>query len=310
MINLLDKNTVLKFIRESAINTFKDLHNNRSLSNQQKTKLMNEKLETILQYLINIADDTYKMPEKTYAAFLVYYCWIIVSFESRNYLWKYESMDLSRRSGELWENLLKVCWKYSIHKDVKDFKAPDFNTVANQIKQAHLISLQNKRICKELISEVYGEYEKIWSILGDSINLDSDKLFETATDKYIIDFKGSYGSNEKGNKERLLTVARVYDLLNSYRLTDKPYRCILAVRTIDGEAHNYLRQLESSGLWTVVRGIDVYKMIYHFTGFDILGFIMENNLSLVEDFDENTRNYMNSKFTSKQKLSFAEYYLT
>lgn len=115
---------------------------------------------------------------------------------------------------------------------------------------------------------------------------------------------------KKGNKDRLLSVARVYSLLNYYHLTTKPYKCILAVRTIQGAGHNYLRQLEDSGLWKVRRREEVYNMVQEFTGFDILNCISENQLEFSTDFNQDTINYMKSNFTSRQHQTFLDYYLT
>lgn len=362
-------------MRGEIAETLNDLVGNPKLKNQAKTKIMNKSLDNVRDTLFNMLEDNYKntsdYPKLTAGAFLIYYCWIIVSVECRNYLWNYESMDLSRRSGELWESLVKQCWTYPVYNSVRRFQAPDFVDVSTQIQQAFKQKLIDKGIEQEILQEIFSDYSRIWSILGDSINLNSDELFETTfrelaestargtenkdkkfivdfkgsygsnekenkerlltvadtsygelaeitaqeteseDKKFIIDFKGSYGSNEKGNKERLLTVARVYDLLNHYKLTNKPYTCILAVRTIEDQGgHNYLRQLENSGLWTVKRGNEVYEMVHNYTGFNVLEFINSKELSIMNDLDENTAKYMKSKITSKLGKTFADHYLT
>lgn len=328
-LDLLNKQELLTYMRNKASKTLDQLLGNSKLKKQDKTKEMNEILEDIRDSLFAKLNATCKNDEKypglTAGAFMIYYCWIIVSLEYRNYLWNYESMDLSRRSGELWESLLKQCWTYPVNKTIRRFEAPNFVNVAEQIKNAFKQKLIDKNIEKEVLQEIFTDYSKIWSLLGDSVNLSSDELFETTfkelteenineaeyeDKKYIIDFKGSYGSNEKGNKERLLTVARVYDLLNYYKLTDKPYKCILAVRTVEDKGHNYLRQLEKSGLWTVKRGKEVYEMVHTYTGFDVLSFIKEKELSIIDDLDETTAKYMKSKITSRQGKTFADHYLT
>ncbi|WP_338842166.1 hypothetical protein [Paenibacillus glucanolyticus] len=318
----LDKSKILNVMRTNAGEVLKKIHDAKG-KNQDKTKEMNRFLDELHSKVFEILSkevDKSQLPE---CAFLVYYCWIIVSLECRNYLWNYESMDLSRRSGELWESLVKLCWTFPVKKNVKRFNAPSFEDVQKQIKKKFVKKLKDRGIPDDLVSEIYNDYDKIWSLLGESINLNSDELFETFDEldgeifesetkheKVIIDFKGSYGSNEKGNKERLLTVARVYDMLNHYELTDKPYRCMLAVRTVEDSGHNYLRQLENSGLWSVERGNEVYDMIHKYTGFNILKVIKKHDLSIVNDLDENTAKYMKSKRTSKQDKSFADHYLT
>lgn len=322
-MNLLNKIEILDFMRKSVAPSLSAIKK-KNIRNQEKTKEMNQILDVLKNSLFEEIDMYYNnevhYPNKTAAAFLVYYCWVIVSLECRNTLWNYESMDLSRRSGELWESLLKQCWSYPVFNTVKRFIAPDFMDVAEGIKSAFNNKLHNKQIEANIVREISTEYSTMWSILGDSINLNSDELFETTYNehgnlevsdkKYIIDFKGSYGSNEKGNKERLLTVARIYNLLNKYNLTDKEFNCILAVRTVEAGGHNYLRQLESSKLWSVLRGNEVYEMIFEFTGFDILSFVKEKDLQIMKDLNEETAEYMKSKITSKQNKTFADHYLT
>lgn len=206
---------------------------------------------------------------------------------------------------------------------MKRFTAPSFGDVQEQVKKKFINKLIEKGLPEEVIRDIFNDYEKIWTLLGESINLNSDELFETFEEldgeifesetkheKVIIDFKGSYGSNEKGNKERLLTVARVYDMLNYYELTEKPYKCMLAVRTVEATGHNYLRQLENSGLWSVERGNEVYSMIHRYTGFEALKIIEKHQLSIPDDLDEKTSSYMKSNYTSRQGKTFADHYLT
>ncbi|MGR6764235.1 hypothetical protein ACU1JV_20720 [Paenibacillus sp. T2-29] len=318
------KDNILNVMRESASKQIQHIEKSGVKKNQDKTKTMNKSLEenrdVIFRHLSSKVDP--KMVPTL--SFLVTYCWIVISIETRNSLWNYNSMDLSRRSGELWETLLKNCWSYPINKTVTRFEAPSFSDVSRQIQQAFREKLQGLRLPPETIEDIFKDYKIVWSLLGESINLNSDELFETMFDelqeetleadikdkKIVVDFKGSYGSNEKGNKERLLTVARIYDLLNAHGLTQKPYECILAVRTVEEGGHNYLRQLEVSGLWTVKRGHEVYDMVKEYTGCDILNFVRKNNMYIVNDLNTETQEYMTLNHTSKQNKSFAEYYLT
>ncbi len=318
----LDKNTILQSMRTSSSEVLERILQEKG-KKQDKTKKMNKYLDAIHNDSFKIFSEQVDKTQMSECAFLVYYCWIIVSIECRNSLWKYESMDLSRRSGELWESLMKLCWTFPVKKNIRRFTSPNFEDVQKKIKNRFIGKLEGNGLTEEIVTDIFNDYDKIWSLLGASINLNSDELFETFDEledemvgvktkheKVIIDFKGSYGSNEKGNKERLLTVARVYDLLNYYELTDKPYRCILAVRTIEESGHNYLRQLESSGLWSIKRGSEVYKMVYEYTGFNVIDVINKHKLSIINDLNEITARYMNSNRTSKQDKSFADHYLT
>lgn len=316
----------MNVMRKSAAEQIRHIEKNRISQNQEKTKIMNKHLEGLRESIFRkLAGIENVAPTYVPAiSFLVTYCWIVVSIETRNSLWNYNSMDLSRRSGELWETLLKSCWSYPIKDTVKRFDAPNFAEVSEQIQEAFKRKLLEQNLSPVIVENIFSDYKIVWSLLGQSINLNSDELFETMFDdlqeetleaetknkKIVVDFKGSYGSNEKGNKERLLTVARVYDLLNAHGLTQKPYKCILAVRTVEEGGHNYLRQLEQSGLWTVKRGNEVYDMVKKYTGCNILNFVNEHKMHIVNDLNKETREYMLSQYTSKQNKSFAEYYLT
>lgn len=329
-MDLLNKEEILTYLREQVAERLDELAD-KDLRNQLKTKIMNSYLDDLRDELFFILEGKYgnteEYPSQTAGAFLIYYCWIVVSIECRNFLWKYESMDLSRRSGELWESLIKQCWSYPVKPSIKRFEAPNFEEVAGEIQDAFRRNLEEKQLENSIVREIHTEYSRVWSLLGDAINLKSDEIFETTfkelaeqegteletedeDNRYIIDFKGSYGSNEKGNKERLLIVARIYDMLNYYDLTDKKYNCMLAVRTVEKQGHNYLRQLESSGLWTVKRWHEVYEMVEKFTGFDVLRFIEEKELDIIRDLNEDTEKYMQEKITSKTGNSFAVQYLT
>jgi hypothetical protein len=301
---------LLEYFRENSEETYRQAYS-MSGNNQDKTKKMGQKMDELKAEIIQQIEQRYTdRYEKLEKIFIATYSWIVVSLERRNALWPYNSMDLSRRSGELWELLVKVAWEYPVNRDVLVFEAPSFADVMERIKESFKNRLATMNLSDEEKEILYNEYIHVWDILGESINLDSDQLFETVDEKYIVDFKGSYGSNEKGNKDRLLSVARIYSLLNYYNLTDKPYKCVLAVRTIQGTGHNYLRQLENSGLWEVRRGNEVYDMVQEFTGFDILSCIRNNNLNFERDFDQNTINYMTSHSTSRQRQTFLDYYLT
>ena len=88
--------------------------------------------------------------------------------------------------------------------------------------------------------------------------------------RFVIDFKSGFGSNEKGNTERLLTVAKIY------RLLPDQHECALVVRAAEDEGNNYLQVLKSSGLWKVCCGSDAYAFIQSLTQFDLADWIRKN----------------------------------
>lgn len=78
---------------------------------------------------------------------------------------------------------------------------------------------------------------------------------------YVIDFKSGFGSNEKGNTDRLLAVGRAYKLWNP------DTRLYLLVR--QQENNSYLNVIKRSGLWDVYLGEQAYEVIDSLTGSDI-----------------------------------------
>jgi len=54
-------------------------------------------------------------------------------------------------------------------------------------------------------------YAKVWSLVSSGeIQLELDLHFSINDQKYVVDFKSGFGSNEKGNTNRLLLVATIY----------------------------------------------------------------------------------------------------
>lgn len=308
---VLNKEALLNYFRNKATSKLMELQSS-TIAKNKKTRIMNNELKNLLTILDrdlhSISNDPPNF-NRTTAALLTYYCYCVVSIECRNTLWEYTSMDLSRRSGELWENFVKRSWEYSV-KSINAYNAPDFHELVNEIKRRFASKLGRMNLAEQLVDEIVADYEQAWYVVGDTINPDSDQLFESDNYFVVIDFKGSYGSNEKGNKDRLLAVAKIYKILDALYPAQKPHKCILAVRTIDGNGHNYLRQLEDSTLWTVERGSqNVYNMAGDYTGYNFYEYLINKyNLNIIQDFQMETRNYMQGQNTS-QHGSFANYYL-
>ena len=78
----------------------------------------------------------------------------------------------------------------------------------------------------------------------------------------VVDFKSGFGSNEKGNTHRLLTVA------NAYKFIDPQVSCYLLVRQT--ENNHYLQVLANSELWDVKLGREAYQFMADETGVNIL----------------------------------------
>lgn len=96
-----------------------------------------------------------------------------------------------------------------------------------------------------------------------------------------MDFKSGFGSNEKGNTNRLLLVGSIYK-----NIEVEDYQCMIFVRST--ENNHYLTTLKNSGVWNTSCGVDTYNKIHHFTGFDIHSWI-DNNIDWMNDFSPEMR---------------------
>jgi len=60
---------------------------------------------------------------------------------------------------------------------------------------------------------------------------------------------------------------------------------LLFVRSPEEQNNNYLQTLKKSGLWDVYCGVETYKKIQEFTGFNLEEW-MKTNVNWETDFDE------------------------
>jgi hypothetical protein len=131
-------------------------------------------------------------------------------------------------------------------------------------------------------NELKKYYEKVWGMVtSGEIKLELDLHFMQDNQFYNIDFKSGFGSNEKGNTNRLLLVAAIYKNL------EKNYNCYLFVRSKEEENNQYFRQLRDSSVWTAFCGDKTYNEIYKFTGFNLKDWIT-NNIKWENDLDKDT----------------------
>lgn len=94
--------------------------------------------------------------------------------------------------------------------------------------------------------------------------------------KYVVDFKSGFGSNEKGNTNRLLLVASIYHNL------EENYGPLIFVRS--EENNNYFNTLKNSGIWSAFSGADTYEQLKKYSGYDVRAWI-DTNIKWSEDLD-------------------------
>ena len=205
--------------------------------------------------------------------------------ESRNDVWPYEYMTFSRRIGELWEPFCKICFSYPIN-DIELFIPPTFVQVKERLTSEIEDYINHLTITAQEKEQLLIYYSKVWGLVtSGGIQLELDLHFIFNDVKYNVDFKSGFGSNEKGNTNRLLLVASIYENI------EEDYQCLLFVRSADN--NHYFDTLKNSGVWQAYSSIETYTQINHFTGFDLKTWI-ENNVNWESDFKNETFNFLNT----------------
>lgn len=240
---------------------------NESL-NETKTKL----ITTILQ---QAEKEKWTHQEKLECLLMITYCNIVVMIESRNAVRPYEYMDFSRRVGELWDPFCKLCFYYPVN-DVSLFVPPLFSEVKKKLTDEIVDYINNLNITPEQKEELIKYYEKVWSLVtSGEIQLELDLHFVSNGQKYVVDFKSGFGSNEKGNTNRLLLVASIYKNLS------ESFKCLLFVRA--EENNSYFNTLKNSGIWEAYCGNEAYEKIKEYSGYDLKKWIT-TNMDWANDF--------------------------
>jgi hypothetical protein len=213
------------------------------------------------------------------------YCCYVVMIECRNQVWPYEYMAFSRRVGEIWEPFCKLCFEHPVVDDVDLFVPPVFAEVRQQLEQEIRDCIDQLNISGEQKRELRRYYDKVWRLVNSgAVKLELDLHFEKGGKKYVVDFKSGFGSNEKGNTNRLLLVATAYDIL------DEDYKCVMLVRSPEDENNQYFQILKNSGIWEAYCGNDAYEQIERYAGFD-LGAWIDRWVDWENDFDDETSRY-------------------
>ncbi len=196
-------------------------------------------------------------------------------------------MAFSRRVGELWEPFCKLCFQYPVN-NISLFIPPLFSDVKANLTTEIEQYITNLSISEAEKTQLRKYYDKVWGLVtSGEIKLECDLHFTDGTSKYVIDFKSGFGSNEKGNTNRLLLVGSIYD-----NIENDNYKCMLFVRSTDN--NHYLNTLQNSGLWETHCGNDTYTQIHNFAGYDIHAWIT-NHINWMNDFSQEMKNTIQSK---------------
>jgi hypothetical protein len=243
--------------------------------------IIETKNKLILAVLQKSQDQKWSRNDLLNSVLLVTYCSYVTMIDFRNSIWSYEYMTFSRRIGELWEPFCKICFEYSIKK-LELFIPPLFSDVKKSMSNEIENYIDKLTISNTEKIDLKKYYEKVWSMVtSGEIKLELDLHFIQDNQFYNIDFKSGFGSNEKGNTNRLLLVATIYKNL------EKNYHCYLFVRSKEEENNQYFRQLRDSSVWTAYCGDKTYSEIEKFTGFNLKDWI-STNISWETDLQKET----------------------
>ena len=218
------------------------------------------------------AKENWPISDHLRAKLLLMHCINVAMLESRNSVWPYEYMAFSRRIGELWEPFVTTCFELPVDENVTLFVPPLFDEIrerlTNEVRDFILQLSINGKDKEALLAY----YDQVWQLVtsGD-IKLELDLHFIKDGVRHVVDCKSGFGSNEKGNTNRLLLVASIYR-----NVEPEDYRCMLFVRSSEGENNHYLQTLKNSGLWEVYCGAETYPKVLEFSGFDLGEWIATN----------------------------------
>lgn len=244
--------------------------------NESLNETKNKLITTILQ---QAEKEKWSQQEKLESLLMITYCNIVVMIESRNSVRPYEYMDFSRRVGELWDPFCKLCFYYPIN-DISLFVPPLFSEVKKKLTDEIVEYINKLNISQQEKEELKKYYDKVWSLVtSGEIQLELDLHFISQGQKYVVDFKSGFGSNEKGNTNRLLLVASIYKNLS------ESYKCLLFVRA--EENNSYFNTLKNSGIWEAYCGGEAYSKIREYSGYNLKAWI-DAKMNWAEDFKPET----------------------
>lgn len=291
------KKELLSYFRDRASEALTDIKTRFAETQADKraraiNESINQTKSVLITTLLQQAEkEKWTNQEKLESILMITYCNIVVMIESRNSVRPYEYMDFSRRVGELWDPFCKLCFYYPIN-NLSLFIPPLFSEVKKKMTDEIADYIDKLNITAEEKQELKKYYDKVWSLVSSGeIQLELDLHFSHNDQKYVVDFKSGFGSNEKGNTNRLLLVATIYQNL------DENYKCLLFVRA--EENNSYFNTLKNSGIWDAYCGSEAYEKIKEYSGYD-LKLWTDTNIDWATDFNAETT----AHFTDNNLLQY------
>lgn len=265
------KRGLIAFFREKSEAYKQEL--NAGINHKEKAKALNSKLvlckdELIQQVKDKAEAEQWSKVELLECILMITYCNYVVMLETRNSVWSYEYMTFSRRIGELWEPFCKLPFEFPIN-ELELFTPPLFADIRQRAIREYTDKINELDISEEQKRDLINSYLSVWDkVTCGEIQMNLDLHFKIGDMKYVVDFKSGFGSNEKGNTNRLLLVAQIYHDLNDN------YKPLIFVRSTDN--NNYFTTLRNSGIWQAYSGNATYAEINRYSGYNIKSWIDSN----------------------------------
>jgi hypothetical protein len=218
----------------------------------------------------------------------------VVMLDIRNKVWPYDYMAFSRRVGELWESFCGLCFHNTLRSNLVLEVPPLFSDVRKRLSNDLLSYIDLLPLTQAQKGELVEYYRKVWLLVDSGeIKLELDMHIGIDNIHYNIDFKSGFGSNEKGNTNRLLVVASIYK-----NILGGAFSNLILVRSREEEGNHYLQTLKHSGLWEVLCGREAYAKIYELTEVDLARWI-DTNINWKADLSTETYQHLEGSDLTK-----------
>lgn len=272
------KSELLKYYRENISDTVEAALKIKKLSN--RSNKINEKMKELLGSKLKVENAS--ALDLNYVL-MAHYTYYVVMLESRNKVWNYDYMAFSRRIGELWEPFCKLAFEYATN-DITFYTPPSYDEYKSRLSIEVNNFINTLAITEDETSKLKSYLSNIWELSeSGAINLKEDLHFTHKNKNYVVDFKSGFSSNEKGNVNRLLQVAKIYSTID--------YDCIIFVRQKEEDNNHYLQTLKNSPHWDVYCADNTYSKIKEITGVNLKAW-MDENMCWLDDITSEFKEYL------------------
>lgn len=259
------------------------------LPKEKKAQIINREIQDLrVANVSGIANSNSSDAKKLDDILITTYASYVIMLEFRNKVWPYDYMAFSRRIGEIWEPFCKIPFEFPV-KELSIYTPPQFKKVQKALNNELSKYISGLEIDSSIKTKLFDYYQKVWTLVDSgNISLKLDLHFKQDNKYYNIDYKSGFSSNEKGNTNRLLMVASIYNSLPD------DHNNLIFVRQSEEENNHYLQTLKSSPFWKVYCADATYEQIKHFTGYDLKAW-MNKNMDWEQDISGEFHEYLKNR---------------